>query len=118
MIPRRSPVYTDRCMVRRFAIEVPYAAVASFCKRWKISEFALFGSVLDDRFQPESDVDVLVSFLPEAEWDILDAVRMEDELAAIFGRRVDLVTRSSVESGTNAIRRTAILDSVVSIYVA
>jgi predicted nucleotidyltransferase len=105
-------------MVRRFAIKVPDVAVSSFCKRWKISEFALFGSVLDDQFQSESDVDVLVSFLPDAEWDIFDAVRMEEELADIFGRRVDLVTRRSIETSANPIRREAILNSAVPIYVA
>ena len=114
---------TDRCklvlvMVRKFAVDIPYASIAPFCERWKITEFALFGSVLQDQFGPSSDVDVLVSFSPRAEWDILDAVRMEDELAAIFGRRVDLVTRRAIESSPNPIRRIAILSSAVPIYVA
>jgi predicted nucleotidyltransferase len=105
-------------MVRKFAIDVPFAAIASFCERWKIAEFALFGSVLHERLAPTSDVDVLVSFSPQAEWDIFDAVRMEEELADIFGRRVDLVTRRSIETSANPIRRAAILNSAVPIYVA
>lgn len=105
-------------MVRKFAIDVPYDALASFCKRWKVIDFSLFGSVLQDRFTMDSDVDVLVSFAPDAEWDLLDACRMEEELAELFGRRVDLVTRRAIEAGQNAIRRRSILDSAVSVYVA
>ncbi len=105
-------------MVRRFAIEVPYAEIASFCERWRIGEFALFGSVLDDQFGPASDVDILVSFASGAEWDLVDAARMEEELAGLFGRRVDLVTRRSIESSANPIRRDAILNSAVTVYVA
>ncbi len=105
-------------MVRKFAIEVPYAEIAPFCERWKINEFALFGSVLEERFGAASDVDVLVSFAPGAEWDLVDAARMEEELAGLFGRRVDLVTRRSIESSANPIRRHAILNSAVTIYVS
>jgi len=104
--------------VRRFAIEVPYAEIASFCERWRIHEFALFGSVLEEQFGTGSDVDVLLSFEPGAEWDIVDAVRMENELAGLFERRVDLVTRRSIESSSNPIRRDAILNSAVTVYVA
>ena len=105
-------------MVRRFAIEVPYAAIASFCERWKISKFALFGSVLDDHFHAGSDVDVLVSFSPDAEWDIFDAVRMEEELADVMEQPVDLSTRKSIEASTNPIRGDAILGSAVAIHVS
>ncbi len=105
-------------MVRNFAVEIPYAAVADFCQRWKISEFALFGSVFSDRLDPPHDVDVLVSFAPAAEWDIFDAVQMEEELSGLFGRPVDLVTRRAIEASDNRIRRQAILNSAVPIYVA
>ena len=105
-------------MVRKFAIEVPYAEIAPFCERWEIAEFALFGSVLAERFGAASDVDVLVSFAPSAEWDLVDAAQMEEKLAGLFGRRVDLVSRRSIESGTNPIRRDAILNSAVSVHVA
>ena len=83
-----------------------------------MTEFALFGSVLEDGFGAESDVDVLVTFSPQAEWDLFDATRMEDELEAIFGRHVDLVTRRAIEDSPNWIRRAAILRSAVPIYVA
>jgi predicted nucleotidyltransferase len=93
-------------------VPIPAAAIADFCRRWKVTEFALFGSVLRDDFGPDSDVDVLVSFSPEARHTLFDLVRMEDELREAFGRRVDLVTRRAVERSTNAWRRDAILGSL------
>ena len=41
-------------------IQVSPLQIAEFCQRWKITEFALFGSVLRDDFRPDSDIDVLV----------------------------------------------------------
>ncbi len=86
-------------------------SVAEFCRRWKIDELAFFGSVLRTDFRPESDVDVLVTFTAEAAWSLLDHVAMEEDLSAILGRSVDLVSRRAVERSENAIRRRAILES-------
>ena len=99
-------------------IPIDRDAVASFCERWKIAEMALFGSVLRDDFRPESDVDVLVEFAPEASWSLLDHVAMEGELSEILGRNVDLVSRRAVEKSSNWIRRKAILESARTYYAA
>ena len=98
-------------------IELPHERISEFCRRWKVSEMALFGSVLRDDFGPESDVDVLVSFRPEAKPSLFDHVDMQDELADMFGRPVDLLTRRGVEQSTNPYRRNAILDSARVIHV-
>ena len=92
--------------------------IAAFCQRWKIVELSLFGSVLRDDFRPDSDVDVLVTFAPEADWSLFDHVAMEEELSAVVGRKVDLVSRRAIERSTNWIRRQAILDSAEPCYVA
>jgi len=55
-------------------LEVPDDAIATFCKKWQITEFALFGSIGRDDFRPDSDVDVLVNFVVEAKWSLLDIV--------------------------------------------
>ncbi len=99
-------------------IPIDRKKVADFCRRWKITEFALFGSVLRDDFRPDSDVDVLVTFAPDAEWSLFDDVDMEEELSAIFGRKVDLVSRRAVERSDNWIRRKAILSTAEPVYVA
>lgn len=92
--------------------------IAEFCRRWKITELAFFGSVLREDFRPDSDVDVLVSFAPDAAWGLFDHVHMEDDLQAILGRDVDIVTRRSIERSSNWIRREAILASAEPYYVA
>ncbi|MBI3948322.1 MAG: nucleotidyltransferase family protein [Armatimonadetes bacterium] len=99
-------------------IEVPEEAIRGFCARWRITEFALFGSVLRSDFRPDSDVDVLVTFAKDANWSLFDLVQMEDELSRILGRRVDLVERPAVERSENYIRRRSILDSLEVVYAA
>ena len=92
--------------------------IVDFCQRWKITEFALFGSVLRDDFRPESDVDVLVTFVPEARYSLFDLVDAQEELKEIFGREVDLVERPAIEKSENYIRRKHILASAETVYVA
>ena len=99
-------------------IQVDPAKIAEFCRKWKITEFALFGSVLRDDFRLDSDVDVLVTFASEAEWSLFDIVHMQDELKEIFGREVDLLEKEVVEKSRNYFRRKHILNSFENIYVA
>jgi predicted nucleotidyltransferase len=99
-------------------IDIPKEQVADFCRRWKIIELALFGSVLRDDFRPDSDVDVLVTFAPDAQWSLFDHVDMEDELRQILRRPVDLVNRRGIERSRNPSRRKAILESARVVHVA
>ena len=92
--------------------------LADFCRRWQITEMAVFGSALRQDFGPDSDVDVLVSFGDQARWSLFDLVRMEQELEALLGRPVDLVPRAAVEQSENYIRRESILESTAVIYAA
>jgi predicted nucleotidyltransferase len=96
-------------------IVVPEKKIRAFCRRWKVTEFALFGSILREDFRPESDVDVLVSFAAEARWSLWDVADMQQELEGIFGRPVDLV-----ENGTlrNPFRRQAIMSTKEIVYAA
>ncbi|HYO12146.1 MAG TPA: nucleotidyltransferase family protein [Thermoanaerobaculia bacterium] len=99
-------------------IALPEEELTSFCRRWKITELSAFGSVLREDFGPESDIDLLVTFAPDAHWTLFDMARMRDELARLLGREVDLVTRRGVEASRNPIRREAILSSAEIIYAA
>lgn len=89
-----------------------------FCRRWKIRELALFGSGVRDKLRPDSDLDFLVTFEPDAEWSLLDHVRMQDELADMLHRDVDLVSRRGIERSANWIRREAILSEAQPVYAA
>jgi hypothetical protein len=99
-------------------IPIDHGRIADFCRRWQIAELALFGSVLRDDFRPDSDVDVLVTFSPDARWSLLDLVRAERDLGAILGRRVDLAERKGIEESPNYIRRKSILETAEPLYVA
>jgi uncharacterized protein len=99
-------------------IDLPLDQIAAFCQRLKITEFALFGSVLRDDFRPDSDIDVLVTFAPETTQSPSDLIAMQEEIEAIFGRKVDLIDRIGVEHSRNYIRRREILNSATTVYVA
>ena len=89
----------------------------TFCKKWKIKTFYLFGSVLRSDFnQKESDIDIMVEFFDNAGWTLLDHVEMRDELINITGRPVDLLTKRSIERSQNKIRKEEILRTAKVIY--
>lgn len=102
----------------KFKIPVPQDQVNEFCLRWDIIELAFFGSVLNDDFQKDSDIDVLVRFSPLSHHSLFGMVRMQKELELIFRRKVDLVSRSGVEKSRNSIRKRAILESAKIVYAA
>jgi predicted nucleotidyltransferase len=76
----------------RARLQLPQDKLAQFCQAHQVRRLALFGSVLTDRFGPDSDVDVLVEFEPDAVVGLLDLAGMEIELSEIVGRKVDLRT--------------------------
>jgi predicted nucleotidyltransferase len=92
--------------------------IAAFCRKWRIAEMSLFGSVLRDDFGPDSDVDFLVTFEPGADHDWEAWPVMVDELAGIVGRPVDFVEQRLVEQSRNYIRRREILTTARRIYAA
>ncbi|HLL47125.1 MAG TPA: nucleotidyltransferase domain-containing protein [Longimicrobiaceae bacterium] len=96
-------------------VEVPVERIEAFCRKWKIREFALFGSVLRDDFRPDSDVDVLVTFDEGARYSLFDLGDMNMELEAMFGRRVDLVQKDRIE---NPFRRRHILANHKVVFAA
>ena len=79
--------------VKQLPIKLPKEQVAAFCRQHQILKLSLFGSVLREDFTPESDIDFLVEFLPEAKITYFDLARMERELSQILnGRKIDLRT--------------------------
>ncbi|WP_419942127.1 nucleotidyltransferase family protein [Candidatus Palauibacter sp.] len=97
-------------------IDVPQHQVVALCKRWRIAELALFGSVVREDFGPQSDVDVLVTFHPSARPTLMDMARIEEELSELLGRRADLLERRAIERSRNYLRREAILGSARTVY--
>lgn len=89
--------------------------LANICKRYGISELAVFGSVVEGKDKPNSDVDVLVSFFPESGVDSFDLALIRQDLSKLFGRSVDLVEKAAL---TNPYRKKRILVSARVIYAA
>jgi hypothetical protein len=93
-------------------------SIERFCAKWKIKEFAFFGSVLRQDFGPDSDVDVLIRLDGNSKLGFFDLVRMEDELSSILGRRAEIFTRRGLEMSQNEIRKRDILQSAEVVYAA
>lgn len=96
------------------AIQIPTKDLSDFCRRNQITSLALFGSVLTEHFQMESDVDVLVTFAPQAHIGFLTLSRIKRELSEIFKKPVDLTT----PDGLKARMRETVLQGAKVVYAA
>ena len=105
-------------MTTTLQLELPLDKIADFCRRWNISEFAVFGSILREDFRPDSDIDVLVTFEEDVRIGLFAFARAELELEAILGRPVDLTTVEGVKEGLNARRQQEILSTSRTLYAA
>ena len=97
-------------------LPVPKTALSAFCRKYGVEELSLFGSVLRDDFDPESDVDVLIALSPDRVMTIETHLAMTDELSSLFGGRpIDLVQKRLLK---NPFRRHAILTNRQIVYAA
>lgn len=101
--------------MRYHEIDIPDNKLSELCRKWKVKELSLFGSILRDDFSPTSDVDVLVSFDPAAPWSLWDLMDMKEQLEALFGRSVDLVEKEALR---NPWRKRRILSTYEVVYAA
>jgi uncharacterized protein len=97
----------------RARIAVPQGEVEELCRRHRIRWLAFFGSVLRDDFRPDSDVDMLVEFEPDEPYTYFTLARVEDELSAILGRKVDL----HVPKSLHPFLRDKVLSQAEALYV-
>jgi uncharacterized protein len=95
-------------------ISVDQQQLAAFCQKWNVAELALFGSVLRDDFRPDSDIDVLVTWLPGTRVSMLTIGEMAGDLEDILGRPVDLVPKS----GLKPFVRDEVLGTAEIVYAA
>ena len=90
--------------------------IKEFCQSWQIQELYLFGSVLRSDFTPNSDIDIMVTFNQNAHCGLWDFVQIKNDLSVLFGRKIDLMTKKSIEESYNWIRRQEILNTAILIY--
>jgi len=94
-------------------IEIPAEQISEICRRYRVVEMAVFGSAARGGLRPDSDIDIMVELAPDAQIG-LDFFRMEEELSALFGRKVDLGTKRALKP---RIRTSALRDARI-IYAA
>jgi predicted nucleotidyltransferase len=92
--------------------------IERFCRRWKIGRLSVFGSAAAGELRSDSDLDLLVTFAPDADWTMFDHYTMEDELCHLFGREVDLVSARALEENPNPAYHREIIGSARQIYAA
>ena len=97
-------------------INLKLEKIEQICQQWQIKELALFGSVLREDFNSQSDIDVLVSFAENAKITFFDLDTIEQQLSKLFDRPVDVVTQRAIEQSHNWIRKKNILDNARIIY--
>jgi predicted nucleotidyltransferase len=90
--------------------------LTEICQQWQIVELALFGSILREDFNLNSDVDLLVSFAPQAKITFFDLDNIENQFSLLFKRPVDIVTKKAMEKSHNWIRQQNILGNAKIIY--
>lgn len=82
-------------------IELNLKRIIDLCKLHKVKTLAVFGSILTDRFNDRSDVDLLVDFQPvnHEEFDYVgNYFSFRDALEALFGRKVDLIEEKGLRN--------------------
>ncbi|WP_429886641.1 nucleotidyltransferase family protein [Geoalkalibacter halelectricus] len=95
-------------------IVLPENAIADLCRRYQVRELAVFGSFVRGNLRPDSDIDLLVEFEPDAEVGFLALARMSRELSEILHRQVDLVPKGGLKPRI----KKEILDSRRILYAA
>jgi hypothetical protein len=92
--------------------QVEEAELADLCRRYGVRELSLFGSAVRNEMRPDSDLDLLVEFLPEAQVDLVDYAGLMLDLSRLLGRKVDLVSKN----GLKPLIRAAVLEEARLLY--
>jgi uncharacterized protein len=95
-------------------VEVDEAKLASLCQRYQVRELSLFGSAARGEMRPDSDIDLLVEFLPDAQVDLVDYAGLMLDLSRLLGRKVDLVSKN----GLKPLIRNSVLEEARLVYAA
>jgi predicted nucleotidyltransferase len=97
-------------------LRISQAKLEALCRKFGIAKLSLFGSASRGELTPESDVDLMVEFLPDSRTSLFDITAMQDEFSEAFGgRKVDIATREILR---NPFRRDAIVPDLRLIYKA
>jgi uncharacterized protein len=94
--------------------QVDETALTELCRQYHVRELSVFGSAARGETHPDSDIDMLVEFLPDAEVDLVDHAGLMLDLAQLLGRKVDLVSKN----GLKPLIRASVLEEARLLYAA
>ena len=94
--------------------QVDETVLAELCRRYRVRELSVFGSAARGEMRPDSDIDLLVEFLPDAQIDLVDHAGLMLDLADLLGRKVDLVSKN----GLKPMIRASVLEEARLLYAA
>jgi predicted nucleotidyltransferase len=94
--------------------QVDETRLAELCRRYSVGKLSFFGSAARGDMRPDSDIDLLVEFLPDGEIDLVDYAGLMLELSRLLGRRVDLVSMN----GLKPLIRPSVLAQARPLYAA
>lgn len=86
------------------------------CERWGIKEIYLFGSFLTGIIKDESDIDIIVDFFDYSKLTLFVLIDIKEEFEEIFGRKVDLITKKSLNNSKNNIFKNEIYNNSEVLY--
>lgn len=101
-------------MIRIGPVELEEGRLAGICRRYGVRELSVFGSAASGEMRPDSDIDLLVEFLPEAEPGLLDHAGLMLDLSELLGRKVDLVSKN----GLKPLIRDSVIQDARRLYAA
>ncbi|GAB5491348.1 MAG: nucleotidyltransferase family protein [Phototrophicaceae bacterium] len=105
-------------ITKELQARIPLEKVKIICEHWHIIEFAVFGSVTNNNFKDDSDIDILITFADDTSPTLFDMITITTEFEAILGRKVDLLTYHSIQNSPNYIRKRDILNSMQVLYAS
>jgi hypothetical protein len=95
-------------------VDVDESVLGNLCRRYSVRELSVFGSAARGGMRPDSDIDLLVEFLPDAEIGLLEHAGLMLDLSELLGRKVDLVSKR----GFKPLIRDSILEEALPVYAA
>ncbi len=95
-------------------VQVDETKLTDLCRQYRVQELSLFGSAVRGELRPDSDIDLLVQFLPDANIDLVDYAGLMLDLSKLLGRKVDLVSKN----GLKPLIRASVLDEARLLYAA
>jgi len=101
--------------LQRNGILVDFDRLTALAREYGIKEISVFGSSIREDMSTDSDVDLLISFVNDADVSLFDLMEIEERLQETFGRPVDIVEPASL---TNPVRRRNILGATERLYAA